>query len=170
MMSGGGESTAVVNSALDLAELIFLHNVPRGHIISFQSSSIGSGKELFGFLLTLFEHGLSLMFARPEHQNMVLLNELTMEDIDAMRVRMAYAGIELIVTKRPGRIMSPNHYAMALTCKQQQGKEDDRTGVEDYVYMVDLPAMEHACISFRLSYPFHNQIHPCGMTPSMLVD
>lgn len=156
---------AAVHSAQDLAELIFVHNVPRGHTISFQSANIGSGKELFGFLLTLFEHGLCMLFARQEHQGTVLLNELTMDDIETMRVRMAYAGIELIVTKCPGRIMSPHIYAMAMTSK---GK--DRNSVEDYVYMVDLPTPEHVRISFRLTYPFHRQIHPCGMTPSMLTD
>lgn len=152
------------SSSLQLAELIFVQNMKgqERQEISFQCPSLSSGKDLFCLMLNLFEHGITMLFARPDvNDNMVFIKDLTMQDMDKMKQCLSYAGIELSVTKHPGRILSTNHYTMALTSKKQ-----DSDDIEDFSYLVDLPSQEHVNISFRLMYNHHpSYIQPitsCG--------
>lgn len=153
----------------DLAELIFVKNARDGKVVCFQAPGIGSAKDLFWFLLHLFEHGLSLIRASSD-TGMVLLNDITMDDVGHLRTCLAHAGIHLIVTKHSGRIVSDLHYVTALVNKSATGGRGPN--VEDYAYLVDLPGNEHVNISFSLTYPTNNHVSSsaCGMSPFMRME
>lgn len=131
----------------DFAEFMFLKNVSNIPL-EISMGLIESNKDLYCFCLDLFCKGLVLMFSKDSKS--VLVEELSFNDFECVKRKMACAGINVNLDVVP---MSPQDFSSAnLTNLKDLDSLGENEPLEQYKFILNTVPYKYI-VSFSL---FHN--------------
>jgi hypothetical protein len=128
----------------DLAEFMFIkntHNVP----LQLTMGGLENNKDVYYFCLDLFCKGLVLLFSKDGQS--VSIEELSFNDFDIVRAKMACAGIRVSLDVIP----SSNEHIQnkPITNLQDISIEDDNRNLEEYKFILNTLPYQYI-VSFAL--------------------